>query len=148
MDGESRISEGLLSRARSIEEAEAAGVHGRHEELIDRAVERDGLSRELAEQVYALSEEESVPPAYGLALVASRIGVVEYTEPETHDDDSLQAAPPDWVSSRTTDPAAIARERHLRAGLRRLRAHLERADSAQRAFEGLLSEPDIGRVAY
>jgi hypothetical protein len=135
-------------RARALA-IEAAGVHRRHEELLDLAVERDGLPRELAETVHDIAQEEGLAPAYALALVASAIGVIELVTPETSDDDSIQQAAPDWVLSADAAPTEIARERRLRTSFRRLRHYLEEAGgSADRAVERFLAEPDVGRVAY
>lgn len=135
----------LRRRMRAIE---VAGVHRRQEELMDIAVTEDGLSRSFAEQVYDLSTEEALPPAYGLALVAAGIGVEELVPPESGDEGSIQQDPPDWVTQGGADPAAIRRERMLRASIRRLRAHLERDGSAERAVDGFLAEPDVGQVTY
>ena len=117
----------LRRRMRAIE---VAGVHRRQEELMDIAVTEDGLPRSFAEQVYDLSTEEDLPPAYGLAMVAAGIGVEELVPPESGDDVSIQQDPPDWVTSGGADPAAIRRERMLRASLRRLRAPPHRAVAA------------------
>ncbi|MEO5510657.1 MAG: hypothetical protein ABIV28_00690 [Longimicrobiales bacterium] len=134
----------LRDRAQAIE---AAGIHRRHEELLETAGS-DGIDAAFAEQIHDLAEEEGLAPAYALALVASGIGVEELVEPESGDDESLQQSPPDWVVSAETNPAAITRERRLRMSIRRLRGHLEREGSAVRAVEGFLAEPDVGHISY
>ncbi len=134
----------LIERAKAIE---AAGVHRRHEELMEIAV-ADGLELPLAEQVHTLALEESLAPAYALALVATNVGVEELVPPESGDEDSMQQATPDWVLEGDANPAAIARERRLRSSMRRLRRHLEEGGSAESAVERFLAEPDVGHVVY
>lgn len=127
---------------------ELAGVHRRQDELLDIATDEDGMPRSLAELVYDLAAEESLPPAYALALVACGVGVQELTAPESTDDESIQQDPPGWVAEADLTPAEIARERRLRASMRRLRAHIEKADSAEGAVDSFLAEPDVGHVTY
>ena len=135
----------LIRRAKAIE---AAGVHRRHEELLEIAVTEDGIPRPLAEQIHELAHEEGLAPAYGLALVASGIGVEELVEPESGDNESLQQSLPGWVEAADMSQASIARERHLRSSFRRLRAHLDRADSAEAGVRAFLDEPDVGPITY
>jgi hypothetical protein len=135
----------LLERARAIE---AAGVQRRHEELLDIAVHDDGMPRPLAEQVHELAHQEGLAPAYALALVAAGIGVQELVPPESGDDESIQHDAPEWVLMGDVSQAALARERHLRAGMRRFRAHLERDGSVDVAVANFLAEPDVGPITY
>lgn len=135
----------LMRRATAIE---AAGVHRRHEELIEIAVNEDGMPVPLAELVHELAHEEGIAPAYALALVASGIGVEELVPPESGDTESLQQSLPGWVEAADMSQASISRERHLRSSLRRLRAHLDRADSAEAGIRAFLDEPDVGPISY
>lgn len=126
----------------------AAGIHRRHEELVEDAVVRDGVDRDLAELTHELAHEEGLAPAYGLALVAAGIGVQELAAPVMGEDDSIQQAAPEWVLSADASSAEITRERRLRSSMRRLRHHLERESSPEAAVERLLAEPDIGHIVY
>lgn len=135
----------LLERALAIE---AAGVHRRHEELLEIAVHEDGMPLPLAEQVHELAHEEGLAPAYALALVAAGIGVQELTPPESGDDESIQQETPEWVVMGDISQAAIARERHLRASFRRFHAHIERDGSVETAVTNFLAEPDVGPITY
>jgi hypothetical protein len=143
--GERAAEADLLDRVRTVT---LAGVQRRHEELMELAVNQDGLSRELAEQVHELAQQEGLAPAYGLALVASGIGVQELVPPESGDDESIQATAPEWVMSGDVSRDAIMRERHLRASFRRFRAQLERTTDAVAATTSFLDEPDVGRITY
>lgn len=135
----------LMRRATAIE---AAGVQRRHEELLDIAVTQDGISRPLAEQIHELAHEEGLAPAYALALVASGIGVQELVPPESGDSESMQQSLPGWVEATDMSQASIVRERHLRSSLRRLRAHLDRAVTAEAGVRAFLDEPDVGPITY
>lgn len=135
----------LMDRARAIE---AAGVHRRHEELLDIAVQEDGMPLPLAEQVHEVAHQEGLAPAYGLALVAAGIGVEELVPPESGDDESVQQDAPEWVLVGSESQAAIARERHLRASFRRFRAHVDRDASIEAAVTNFLAEPDVGPITY
>jgi hypothetical protein len=135
----------LIRRAKAIE---AAGVHRRHEELLEIAVTEDGIPRPLAEQVHELAHEEGLAPAYALALVATGIGVEDLVPPESGDNESLQQSLPGWVEATDMSQASIVRERHLRASFRRLRAHLDRAGSAEAGVRAFLEEPDVGPITY
>ena len=126
----------------------AAGVHRRHEELVEEAVERDGVARDLAELAHELSHEEGLAPAYALALVASSIGVQELEAPSIGEDDTIQQSAPEWVLSADATPDEIGRERRLRSSIRRMRHHLERESSPEAAVESLLAEPDVGHIVY
>jgi hypothetical protein len=137
--------EALLGRVKAIE---AAGVHRRHEELISIATGEDGMPLELAEQAHELAQQEGLAPAYGLALVASGIGVQELVPPESGDDESIQSAAPDWVLEGDVGRDAIVRERRLRSSFRRFRAHLDRATAVESATTEFLAEPDVGRITY
>ena len=134
----------LLARARAIE---AAGVHRRHEELMEIAIQ-DGVAVELFEQAHELANEEGLAPAYALALVASNVGVEELIAPISGDDESIQQTPPEWVATGDVSREAIKRERLLRAAFRRFRAHLERTISVEEAVKAFLDEPDVGPVVY
>ena len=96
--GTDNIGEGAADLRRRMRAIEVAGVYRRQEELMDIAVTEDGLPRSFAEQVYDLSTEEDLPPAYGLALVAAGIGVEELVPPQSGDEESIQQDPPAWVT--------------------------------------------------
>ncbi len=140
MEGQERAAR---FRVEMHEAERASGVARRHEELIGRATDDEVLSIEEAEQVYALAEEESVEPAYGLALVRSGFLVQELAPPEPPAE-AMQQDVPGWIQPVAT--AELARERMLRASLRRLRHLLERCGTAGLAADAYLAEPDVAAI--
>jgi hypothetical protein len=122
-----------------------AAMERRHEELMEWAESELGLSREYAEQVYALAEEERLLPVHALLLVHCGIGVEELERPEQDSDEAAhQAEPPEWVETRQVEFADVVLERRVRATLRRFRAALESSDSAPAAVAEFLSAEDVG----
>jgi hypothetical protein len=116
----------------------------RHEPLVEWAVEDLGLTREYAEQVYALAEEEELEPVYGFLLVDSGVGVIDLEPPEPDGEDvASQQAPPEWLGEETVELGDVSLERRLRATFRRFRAHLESSDSAESAVDAFVAEPDV-----
>jgi hypothetical protein len=62
-------------------------VERRHEVLMEWAEDEIGLSREYAEQVYALAGEEELEPVYGFLLVRCGVGIRELEPPEPDADE-------------------------------------------------------------
>jgi hypothetical protein len=118
----------------------------RHEALMEWAETDLGLSREYAEQIYALAEEEDLEPVHAFQLVRSGIGVRELEEPEQDMDEAVQQAPPEWVAEDAVELANVILERRLRQSFRRLRSHLEESASPTEAITEFLREPDVGAV--
>jgi hypothetical protein len=119
----------------------------RHEALMEWAEAELGLERGFAEELYALAEEEQLPPVHALLLVHCGVGVRELEEPpQDADEAAAQASPPGWVEAEQVEFADIALERQLRLTFRRFRARLEEAGSAVSAVESFLAEPDVGSV--
>lgn len=127
-------------RAEAVEAAHAAGVARRHEEQIAHATEDGVLSIEDAEQAYALAEQESLEPAYALALVRSGYLVRELVPPDPPDE-AMQGDAPGWI--RPVEGDDLVHERRLRASLRRLRHMLERCAGPAEAVDAYLAEPDV-----
>jgi hypothetical protein len=123
-------------------------IENRRSEIMTEA-EDSGMSRELAELLYDVAEEEGIDPAIGFDLVRSGLGV---------------APPPGGVSNAPADPMVdrylpawmfpaeptdrMLRERMLRTSFRRLRAMLEEVDEVEDAFRRFASEPDVGHYGY
>lgn len=122
-------------------------VERRHEALMAWAESELGLTREYAEQVYALAGEEALEPAFGLLLVRCGIGVRELERPDPDgDEEASQQTPPDWLSAETVELDDIMLERRLRASFRRLKAHLADSSDPAAAIAAFLEEPDIGQT--
>ncbi|HSJ24382.1 MAG TPA: hypothetical protein VK929_06935 [Longimicrobiales bacterium] len=119
----------------------------RHEELMEWAEAELGMDREYAEQMYALAEEEQLPPVYALLLVHCGIGVQELEEPEQDADEAAhQAAPPEWVETERVELEDVAMERRLRTTFRRFRGQMESAGTPAAAVAAFLAETDVGPV--
>jgi hypothetical protein len=122
-------------------------VERRHEELMEWADTELDISREYAEQVYALAEEERLLPVHALIFVHCGIGVQELEQPEQDADEAAhQAEPPDWVETKQVEFADVVLERRLRATLRRFRSQLEQAGDVDAAVREFLGADDVGPV--
>jgi hypothetical protein len=117
----------------------------RREPLVERGEDR-GLSRELAEQAYDIAQEEQIPPAYGVAVVAAGISVATLESPAA-DVGATEAGEPEWVD-RPPEPRDAEVERRLRQTFRRLRSLLTAAASPNDAFAALAREPDLEPFDY
>lgn len=138
-----------LERLFAWEDGPDGELERRHEVLLDRAVERDGLDREAAEAAYALSLEEGLEPELGLLLAASGVGVVELAKLETDPEGiGSQQSPPEWVAEADLPVSEARRERRLRLSFRRLRSLLEESGSAADALRRFANEPDVAEGAY
>jgi hypothetical protein len=135
----------LIQRAEQIASEDAPR---RRSELVERTMSA-GHTREYADQIYDLAEEEGVDPAFAFELVLLGIGVRELTPP-TDDGwmESQAEAPPTWVAGDDVTPDAAARERHMRATFRRLRGMFDQHASATAALEAFAAEPDVDEVVY
>lgn len=145
MTGQDGTEAGAGALLRGLGGLNAADVERRHEVLIEWA-ERDlALTREYAEEIYALAEEEDLEPLYALHLVGAGIGVRELEAPEQDMDEAAsQQAPPEWVAEDTVELDDVALERRLRATFRRFRAHVEETGDAEAAARRFLADPDVG----
>lgn len=139
----SDAQERAIALRREIEAVDDVGIAGRRRvEVIERAVADGRLAREDAEEVYELADQESLEPAYALALARSGYWVRELTAPEPAEEAAQQDAPA-WIAP-PADARASERERRIRASLRRLRSLLERHGAPGAAVDAYLAEPDVG----
>lgn len=135
----------LLERVEEGEERERAQ---RRIEVLDAAAE-DGMPHELAELLYDAARESGVDPWLAYELVRSGLGVLPPAEgvsnaPSQPETDKYV---PEWLAPAIpTD--ALLRERMLRLSLLRLRALLERHESAEEALRAFAREPDVGYLGY
>lgn len=121
------------------------GEEHRREALMERAESR-GVDRATAEQAYDIACEESVEPAYALAVVLEGISVRRLDGPRPGVDAS-EASEPEWVD-RPPSPDAAERERRLRQTFRRLRSKVEEAEDPADAFRAFVDEPDLEAFDY
>lgn len=136
----------LLERAALL--GEAAPSSRRREDLVARAVEA-GHSREYADQMYDVAEEEGLDPAVAFEVVLSGVGVRELAPPVTDSWTETQVeAPPAWISDPQPPPDEAARERRIRSSFRRLRAIMGGTPSPQEALRAFVLAPDVGDVDY
>jgi hypothetical protein len=127
--------------------AALAATERRHESLMAWAESTLGLTREHAEQVYALAEESGLEPVYAFLLIRCGIGVQELEAPaQDADEAAAQQTPPDWVGTDHVRLDDVTVERRLRTTFRRLGTHLERASTVSAAVEAFLSDPDVDAV--
>lgn len=117
----------------------------RREQLLE-AAEDLGLERVAAGEVYDLSVEEEVAPAYGLTLAVSGVAV-QLLDGARPDVDTSEPSEPEWVDT-PPGPNEARRERRLRRTLRRLRSILADADSPEAALRTFAREPDLERYEY
>src|SRR5512143_505690 len=84
----------LLERAAELDDSPTSR---RREELVERA-RAAGHSRQVADEVFDLAEQEGVDPAAGFELVLCGVGVRELAPPVPDDwqETQVEAAPP-WV---------------------------------------------------
>jgi hypothetical protein len=136
----------LLERAARLDEA--APSSRRREDLVARAVEA-GHSREYADQIYDVAEEESLDPAVAFEVVLCGVGVRELAAPTADAWNETQVeAPPAWLADPLPPPDEAARERRIRSSFRRLRAIMGGTPSPQEALRAFVLAPDVGDVDY
>lgn len=139
-------ADALLARAAEIDQAPPESR--RREHLVDRAIEA-GHAREYADLIYDVAAEEGVAPAVAFEVVLSGLGVRELAgTPSDSREETQVDAPPVWVSDLAPGPDAAARERRIRASLRRLRQMIERTASTEAALRAFVREDDVGDVDY
>jgi hypothetical protein len=141
--GRPGVAAGAAALLRVVEEAEEAPR--RREESVVWAEDALGFERAFAELIYDTAREERLEPGFAFELVKCGIGVTPLTPPS--DDEASVEGPPDWIAP-PVGRAAAGRERTLRASFRRLRGHLESADSPEAALAAFVAEPDVGTVRY
>jgi hypothetical protein len=140
-----RSIEALLARAPNL--ADESEVSRRREDLVERATAA-GFTREIADHMYDVAEEEGVDPAVAFELVLCNVGVRELEPPQTHSWEETQVeAAPSWVSHLLT-PEDAARERRVRNSFRRLRHVMDNAVSTEAGLRAFVSEPDVGVINY
>jgi hypothetical protein len=133
----------LLTRSATI----TAEDTRRREDLTARA-QAAGHSREYADLIYDVAEEEGLDPAVAFEVVLAGVGVRDLGDapPDNWEETQVEAAPA-WIEP--PPPAAeAARERHMRITFRRLRRLLEAASSPADALQTFVREPDVGDVEY
>jgi hypothetical protein len=134
-----------ITRLLGSAEAPCAREKQRRGSLVARA-EAHGVSRPLAERVYDLAQEEHLPPAYGIAVVAAGISV-RPLEGDRVDVAEANSGEPDWVD--TPPPPDDARvERRLRQTFRRMRSHLAEDRTPAEALSGFGGEADLEAFDY
>jgi hypothetical protein len=142
----SERADALLARAAEIDQAPPESR--RREHLVERAT-AVGHTREYADLIYDVASEEGVTPAVAFEVVLSGVGVRELTgSPSDSWQETQVEAPPAWVSDPTPGPDAAARERRIRASLRRLRQMTEQTASTEEALRAFVREVDVGDVDY
>lgn len=119
----------------------------RREHLVERALSA-GHSRELADLIYDVAEEEKVDAALVFEVVLSGLGVRDLTEPIGTEGEAQVEAAPQWLDPGAPAGGAAARERHVRNTVRRIRRLMEGASSTEDAVDRFRREPDVGRVDY
>jgi hypothetical protein len=131
-----------------VEHLVADGVPRRRVELVQLAAQA-GYSREEADQIYDLAEEEGVDPTFAFELVLIGIGVRELAPPDNDQWVETQVeAPPFWVGETEPSPDAAARERHMRTTFRRLRRMFEQHVTPLAAVQAFTREPDVADLKY
>jgi hypothetical protein len=141
--GREDVESGTAALLRTVDEAEEAPR--RREESIVWAEGQLGFERGFAELIYDTAREERLEPGFAFELVRCGVGVTPLAPPS--DDVAAIEGPPDWIAP-PAGRASADRERTLRASFRRLRGHLEGADSAEAALAAFVAEPDVGSVRY
>lgn len=141
---EAAITERVDSVLATVEALGGAQEHRR--DILVEAAEDRGLERAVTEQAYDIAREEGLDPAFGLALVLDRLSVQPLSSPRP-DVEASEANEPEWVDA-PPEPALAERERRLRQTFRRLRSHLQEADSPRVAVETFVREPDLEMYDY
>ena len=126
---------------------EMAAHHRRRIELVERAVEEEGLDREMAEEVYDIAREEGLEPAFAFELVRCGVAVCEPEEQEEPIATTSIKGQPEWLEAPVPTEEAT-RERRLRMSFRRLRHLLEERPTAEDALIAFAQEPDVRRCGY
>jgi len=132
---------------RLVESADAicAGDEHRREPLVERG-EAHGLSRATAERAYDVAVEESLPPAFGIAVAAAGISVQPMDSPPP-DVRVSDPAEPEWVD-RPPEGREADYERRMRQTFRRVRAFITDAPTPREAFAAMAHEPDLETFDY
>jgi hypothetical protein len=139
-----RAAECLLERVDEIEQL--AGRQRRRIELVERAVDEEGMERELAEEAYDIAREEGLEPAFGLELVRCGVAVCEPPDSDLEATSAVRGHP-EWLEPPVPAPEAT-RERRLRMSFRRLRNFLEERPSPEEALSAFAAEPDVAECEF
>jgi hypothetical protein len=140
-------AEGLLPHVNA--EGSREEVVQRRQELLEEAV-GEGMSMELAEQLYDVAREEGLDPGLAYELVRCGLGVCP-------PDDGVSNAPaepssdkyaPGWLLQPASAPDDVLRERMLRLSFRRIRSLLEQHEDPEDAVRAFAQEPDVGLNGY
>jgi hypothetical protein len=134
----------LLQRADELENM--AGRQRRRIELVERAVDEEGVERELAEEAYDLAREEGLEPAFGLELVRCGVAVCEPPDSDLGTTAAVKGHP-EWLEP-PVPRAEATRERRLRMSFRRLRSLLEERDTPEEALVAFATEPDVAECEF
>lgn len=117
----------------------------RRDALVERAEEL-GLGRLAAEQAYDLATEESLKPAWGIAVMIEGVSVEPFSG-AAPDVDASERAEPEWVDAPPL-PGDAERERRLRLTFRRIRSRFEEAVDPESALDALSQDPDFEAYDY
>lgn len=117
----------------------------RRDALVERA-EACGLGRKAAEQAYDIATEESLKPAWGIAVVIEGVSVEPFSG-STPDVNASERAEPEWVDAPPL-PEQAERERRLRLTFRRLRSRFEEAAGPESVLDALCQDPDLEAYDY
>lgn len=133
-----------------VRRLEADRLGRRRAELVGRAVREGGLEWSDAEQVYAVSEEEGLDPAFAFQLVRCGVGVRWPGDAPLAATTLDAEVPPEWVAppATTPPPESARREWRLRASFRRLRRLLEERKTPEDALLAFVDEPDVDASGY
>ncbi|HUP89103.1 MAG TPA: hypothetical protein VM100_07135 [Longimicrobiales bacterium] len=118
----------------------------RREHLVERALSA-GHSRELADLIYDVAEEEKVDAALVFDVVLAGLGVRDLAEPVGTEGETVVEAAPQWLEP-PGEKGEADRERHVRNTVRRIRHLMEESSSTEDAIDRFHREPDVGKVDY
>jgi hypothetical protein len=132
-----------------VRRLEADRVGRRRAELVERAVRQGGLEWSEAEEVYQVSEDEGLDPAFAFQLVFCGVGVRWPGEAPLAGTTLDAEVTPEWLAPPTpTAPESARREWRLRASFRRLRRLLEERKTPEEALQAFVDEPDVDASGY
>jgi hypothetical protein len=143
--GESSTLEQQIRRLPEVTSDLGGADELRRDALVARAEAR-GMARYDAEQAYDIAREESLQPAWGLAVVLEGISVQPLGSSRP-DVDAAEPSEPEWVDA-PPNPRQAERERRLRQTFRRLRSRFAEEADIRAAIDALCADPDLEAYRY
>jgi hypothetical protein len=113
----------------------------RREELVELAVEKLGLDRLHAEQIYDIAHETGVDPATAFELIAAGVSVTVH-ESIGDETPSIDTGNPQWLTETPAREEAEW-EGRVRNTVRRVRHLIEEHGTPDAAFRAFVEEPDV-----